>query len=38
MGVISLPMTVTRGQRRDCDLNLGPTRLSPARPVQQHRG
>ena len=30
MGVNSLPKTVTR-QRRGCDLNLGPLRLSPAR-------
>ena len=30
MGVNSLPKTVTR-QRRDCDLNLGLLRLSPAR-------
>jgi len=30
MGVNSLPKTVTR-QRRDCDLNPGPLRLSSAR-------
>ena len=30
MGVNSLPKTVTR-QRRDCDLNPGLLRLSPAR-------
>ena len=30
MGVNSLPKTVTR-QRRDCDLNPGPLRMSPAR-------
>ena len=30
MGVNSLPKTVTR-QRRDCDLNPGFLRLSPAR-------
>ena len=30
MGVNSLPKTVTR-QRRDCDLNRGLLRLSPAR-------
>jgi len=30
MGVNSLPKTVTR-QRRNCDLNLGLLRLSPAR-------
>jgi len=30
MGVSSLPKTVTR-QRRDCDLNPGLLRLSPAR-------
>jgi len=42
MGVSSLPKTVTR-QRRDCDLNPGLLRLSPAanhsasEPPESHR-
>ena len=35
MGVNSLPKTVTR-QRRDCDLNPGLLRLSPARSVIEY--